>query len=218
MKLFVRGLSAFTILLAILVFAGCSSPPTLDSLPAANGVQSGTSAPTPAVKPAVEAQANYSEVAHFHVGETVKVDFSGPPEPIDSHEELIKEDGNITLPLIGPVKAVGKTAGELQTEIHDLYVPTYYVRLNVTVKPGDLVYYVRGEVKNPGRQLYVGETTVTKAITSAGDFTDFASHKVSLIRANGQSVNVNVDKALEGKADDPQVYPGDQIDVHRRIF
>jgi polysaccharide export outer membrane protein len=218
MKLFVRGLSAFTILLAILVFAGCSSPPTLDSLPAANGVQSGTSAPTPAVKPAVEAQANYSEVAHFHVGETVKVDFSGPPEPIDSHEELIKEDGNITLPLIGPVKAVGKTAGELQTEIHDLYVPTYYVRLNVTVKPGDLVYYVRGEVKNPGRQLYVGETTVTKANTSAGDFTDFASHKVSLIRANGQSVNVNVDKALEGKADDPQVYPGDQIDVHRRIF
>jgi len=86
------------------------------------------------------------------------------------------------------------------------------------VEPGDLVYYVRGEVKSPGRQLYVGETTVTKAITSAGDFTDFASHKASLIRANGQIVKVNVDKALEDPTLDPQIYPGDQVVVPRRIW
>ena len=98
----------------------------------------------------------------------------------------------------------------MQNEIHDLYVPKYYVRLNVVVKPGDRIYYVRGEVKQPGREIYVGETTVTKAITSAGDFTDFASHKVWLIRANGQRVKVNVDKALEDPSLDPQVYPGDQ--------
>jgi len=200
MKLFVRGLIASGLLLAGLVFTGCSSPPTLDSI--SDGKK----------------QANNSEVAHFHVGETVNVTFSGPPDPIDPHEELIKEDGNITMPLIGSVKALGRTAGELQNEIHDLYVPKYYVRLNVVVKPGDLVYYVRGEVKSPNRQIYVGETTVTKAITSAQDFTDFASHKVWLIRANGQRVKVDVDKALEDPALDPQVYPGDQIVVPRRIF
>ena len=81
-----------------------------------------------------------------------------------------------------------------------------------SVKPGDLIYYVRGEVKQPGREIYVGETTVTKAITSAGDFTDFASHNVKLIRANGEVIKVNVDKALEDPTLDPQVYPGDQID------
>jgi polysaccharide export outer membrane protein len=198
MKLFVRGLIASGLLLAGLVFTGCSSPPTLDSIG--------------------KVQANNSEVAHFHVGETVNVTFSGPPDPIEPHEELIKEDGNITLPLIGSVKALGRTAGELQNEIHDLYVPKYYVRLTVTVKPGDLVYYVRGEVKQPGRQLYVGETTVTKAITSAGDFTDFASHKVTLIRASGGNIKVNVDKALEDPTLDPQIYPGDQVTVPRRIF
>ena len=85
----------------------------------------------------------------------------------------------------------------MQNEIHDLYVPKYYVRLNVTVKPGDRIYYVRGEVKQPGREIYVGETTVTKAITSAGDFTDFANHNVKLIRANGEVIKVDVDKALE---------------------
>lgn len=159
-----------------------------------------------------------NNVARFHVGETVNITFSEIPDPIPPHEEQIKEDGTITLPLIQSVQAAGKTAGELQTQIHDLYVPKFYVRLNVVVKPGDLIYYVRGEVKQPGRQLYVGETTVTKAITSASDFTDFASHKVSLIRANGQIIKVNVDKALEDPALDPKIYPGDQIVVRRRIF
>jgi protein involved in polysaccharide export with SLBB domain len=219
MKLFVCGLIASGLLLAGLVFTGCSSPLTLDSMSAVGEFQTNSPAPALATKPAaVEAPANYSEVAHFHVGETVSVAFSGPPDPIEPHEELIKEDGNITLPLIGSVKAVGTTAGELQKEIHDLYVPQYYVRLNVTVKPGDLVYYVRGEVKGPGRQLYIGETTVTKAITSAGDFTDYASHKVTLIRASGGSVKVNVDKALEDPTLDLQIYPGDQITVPRRLF
>ena len=218
MKLFVCGLIASGLLSAGLVFTGCSSPPTLDSMAGADDVKANSRTSASVTKPAdIGAQAN-SEVAHFHVGETVKVDFSGPPEPIDSHEELIKEDGNITLPLIGSVKAVGKTAGELQTEIHDLYVPQYYVRLNVTVKPGDLIYYVRGEVKQPGREIYVGETTVTKAITSASDFTDFASHKVTLIRASGGRIKVNVDKALEDPTLDPQIYPGDQVTVPRRLF
>jgi polysaccharide export outer membrane protein len=145
--------------------------------------------------------------------------FSGIPDEIPQHDEQIKEDGNINLPLINSVKAVGKTAGELQNEIHDLYVPKYYVRLNVVVKPGDLIYYVRGEVKQPGREIYVGETTVTKAITSAGDFTDFASHTVDLIRANGGTViEVDVDKALKNPELDPKIYPGDQVNVLRRIF
>jgi len=197
MKLFVRGL--FCVLLASVCFAGCSlDPRTLPPI---------TRAPQPA-----------ADVARFHVGETVSIIFSGIPDVIPQHDEQIKEDGNITLSLIGSVKAVGKTAGELQTEIHDLYVPKYYVRLTVTVKPGDLIYYVRGEVKNPGRQLYVGETTVTKAITSAGDFTDFASHTVNLIRANGVVIEVDVDKALRNPELDPKIYPGDQVNVHRRIF
>jgi len=196
MKLFVHGL--FLLLLGGVLFTGCDSVPTHP--PVTGG------APPPA------------EVARFHVGETVNVIFSGIPDVIPEHDEQIKEDGTINLPLIDSVKAVGKTAGELQAEIHDLYVPQFYVRLTVTVKPGDLIYYVRGEVKSPGRQLYIGETTVTKAITSAGDFTDYASHTVNLIRANGAVIEVNVDKALKNPELDPKVYPGDQVNVPRRIF
>ena len=159
------------------------------------------------------------EVARFHVGDTVIVTLSGLPQDIPAHQEPIKEDGTITMPDIGHVQAAGKTAGELQNEIYNLYVPKLYRHLTVTVVPGDRVYYVTGEVKGPGRQLYVGQMTVTKAITTAGGFTDFANHrKVWLVRANGQRIKVNCNEALRNPAKDMQVYPNDQIEVPRRIF
>jgi polysaccharide export outer membrane protein len=147
------------------------------------------------------------------------VSLSGPPLPIEPHQESIKEDGTITMPDIGRVQAVGKTAGELQNDIYNLYVPKLYRHLTVTVNTGDRVYYVTGEVKMPGRQLYAGQMTVTKAITTAGDFTDFANHrKVWLIRANGQRIKVNCNEALRDPSKDPLVYPNDQVQVPRRIF
>jgi len=160
-----------------------------------------------------------SEVARFHVGDLVSVDLTDTPEKMDPHSEAIKEDGTITMPYIGHVQAVGKTAGELQNEIHDLYVPKYYRHLTVTVNTGERVYYVTGEVRQPGRQLYAGQMTVTKAVTTAGGFTDFANHKkVWLIRAGGQRIKVNCDKAFQDPSQDPLVYPNDQVQVPRRIW
>jgi protein involved in polysaccharide export with SLBB domain len=160
-----------------------------------------------------------SEVPRFHVGDIVTVTLTGLPEVINPHQEPIKEDGTITMPYIGHIRAAGKTAGELQNEIHDLYVPKYYRHLTVTVNTGDRVYYVTGEVKQPGRQLYAGQMTVTKAITTVGGFTDFASHKkVWLIRAGGQRIKVNCDKAFQDPSQDPLVYPNDQIQVPRKLW
>ena len=158
-------------------------------------------------------------VARLHVGDTIIVVLDGLPEAITPHEESIKEDGTINLDLVGHVKAAGLTSLELQNTIHDLYVPRFYTHVTVTVKTGDRVFYVRGEIKSPGRQIYVGQITVTKAITSSGDFTDFANRKrVWLLRANGQRFKLNCNDILDGSAPDPQVYPGDQIEVTRRSF
>ena len=199
MNLFVRGLFACACLFVTLMFTGCDT----------------TSQGQLNLQPRPGA-----DVARFRVGETVIVTFSGAPMDIPPHEEPIKEDGTITLPLIGAVTAAGKTAGELQNEIYTNYVPKYYVRLTVTVKSGDRVYYVGGEVKGGGKQLYLGDTTVTKAIQSAGGLTDFANHsKVWLTHTStGQRIRVDYDKALENPAKDPPVYPDDQINVEKRIF
>jgi protein involved in polysaccharide export with SLBB domain len=203
MKSFVRGLLFSTCVLTGVLLTGCDST--------SGGANSSTVAsPTP-------------EIARFQVGDTVIVAFSGLPssDPMQTggHEAPIKEDGTITLPYIGPVLAVGKTVGELQTEIHDLYVPKYYLNLTVSVASSDRLYYVGGEIKGDGKQLYVDGTTVTKAIQSAGGLTDFASHNVWLIRAStGQRIHVDYDAALQNPADDPPVYPNDQINVPKRIW
>jgi polysaccharide export outer membrane protein len=204
MKLFVRGLFACAALMAGLVFSGCDSPS-----------QGQISQTRNSAAPPVSAA-----VARFHLGDAVTVSFSGIPVPLPDHVESIKEDGNITLPLIGAIYALGKTAGELQTEIYTNYVPKYYVRLTVTVTSGQRIYYVGGEVKAPAKQQYVDGTTVTKAIQSAGGLTDFANHgKVYLTHAStGQRIRVNYDDALKDPAKDPSVYPDDQVNVERRIF
>ncbi len=209
--LLVRGLSVCGLLLAGLMLDGCSSPSD-------EALFSDTPDP-PAMSGLPSANESAADAARFHVGDTILISLSGLPEEIPLHQEPIMEDGTITMPDIGKVQAAGKTAGELQNQIHDLYVPRFYTHLTVTVNIGDRVYYVSGEVKIPGRLVYVGQTTVTKAITSAGDFTDFANHKnVVLIRVNGDRTKVNVDRVRNGRAEDPSVYPGDQIIVHRRVW
>ena len=216
MKLFWKasslGLFACGLLFTGVIFTGCYSS-------SSDPIFSDT--PTPPVMTGSPFTGYYSvaEVARFHVGDTVAVALTGLPEIIEPHVEPIKEDGTITMPNIGHVQAAGKTAGELQNEIYNLYVPKLYRHLTVTVNTGDRVYYVTGEVKQPGRQLYAGQMTVTKAITTAGDFTDFANHKkVWLIRANGQRIKVNCNEALRNSSKDPPVYPNDQIQVPRRIW
>ena len=209
--LLVRGLSVCGLLLAGLLLAGCASSP--------GEILFSDTPKTPAMSGLPSANESAADAARFHVGDTIVVTLSGLPIEILPHQEPIMEDGTITMPDIGKVQAAGKTAGDLQNAIHDLYVPRFYTHLTVTVNIGDRVYYVSGEVKIPGRLVYVGQTTVNQAITSAGDFTDFANHKtVVLMRVNGDRTKVNVNRVRNGKAEDPAVYPGDQIIVHRRVW
>jgi polysaccharide export outer membrane protein len=161
-----------------------------------------------------------SDVSHLHVGDALTVTLDGLPTVVPPHEEAIKEDGTITLDDIGPIKAEGKTLGQLQRDIYNAYVPRFYTHLDVIVTTAsERVYYVRGEVNHPGEQLYREGMTVTRAITAAGDFTDFANHKkVVLTRTNGQRIKVNCEKVLNGDEPDPEVYPGDQVQVARRLW
>jgi len=185
-----------------LVLAGCKTPDYSKEMDPPTGV------------------ANLINLPPLQVGDTVTVTLTGIPDPPLPQEKPINDDGTITLPEIGRIQAAGKTPGELEKSIHDTYVPAIYTHLDVTVKTtSDRLYYVRGEVKVPGREVYIGPITVTKAITSAGDFTDFANRKrVYLIRSNGQRFKLNCDNILNGDAPDPPVYPGDQIEVKRRLY
>lgn len=213
-----RGLTICGVSLITALLSGCASPDNASFTDSPTPPPDATSI-TPAGSPTPNQSGQDFDVAKLHVGDVVTVDFSGLPTPIDPVTDPITDDGTIALPDIGKVQAAGKTTGELQDEIHNMYVPAYYTHITVTVTIGDRVYYVRGEVKQPGRLVYTSETTVTKAIAAAGDFTDFANHRnVKLIRANGTQIKVNCNKVLAGEAPDPPVYPGDQIFVYKSIW
>lgn len=202
-----------SVLLAILLFSGCATkqePVVFPSDPVATGASTDKT-PQPAVQPAVRT----SEV--LDIGDEVIVIFSD--SALQPHDERIKEDGTVTLQYVGAVKAAGKTPGELQKELQALYVPKYYQpgRLTVTVRTQERYYYVGGEVRMAGPKVYPGAMTVTKAIQTAGDFTDFANKKkITLTRVAGTTITVNWKKANKDPSQDPPVFPGDKIQVPRR--
>jgi polysaccharide biosynthesis/export protein VpsN len=161
-----------------------------------------------------------AEAVRFKVGDQVTVTLTGPPEVILPHQERVKDDGTITMNLIGAVSATNRTPGQLQREIHDLYVPKYYPRLTVKVDFETLYYTVGGEVKQEGPKVYVGQTTVTAAIQAAGGFTDYANRKkVQLTRVGAKKPTViNWYDAQSDGSKDPPVFPGDKIYVPKRLF
>ncbi len=195
------GIGLLTVAVAL---TGCQTPT------ASNDIKF-TAPPPDADMPSAVGTAD--EAMRFAKDDLVIVTFSGQQD-LQPHDERIKEDGTITLQFINSIKAEGKTTGELQREIHDAYVPTFYKRLTVTVKTDRQIYYVQGQVRQSGRQEYLGPTTVLKAIASAGDFNDFASRKkVRLNRKDGSWVIVDCVKAAQNPALDLPVFPGDKIDV-----
>jgi polysaccharide biosynthesis/export protein len=157
---------------------------------------------------------------HLRVGDMVTVSFSGVSDPpAFKHEERIKADGHITLPLIGNVEAAGKTRGELQEAIAKTYIPRFYQRLTVNVQSETRVFYVDGMVRAPGRYSYFGEMTLLRGIAAAGDFNDFAKkQRVQLTRANGEKLTVNCIEARRNPSKDVPLYPDDQIYVPRRYW
>ena len=153
-------------------------------------------------------------------GNQITITFSGLSTIPIPYSCRIREDGTISPPYLkAPIIAAGKTIGELERELEKEYVPGIYKTINVTIRTADRFFYVGGEVRQPSRQIFIGRITVTQAIQSAGDFTDFADQReVRVIRATGKVDIIDCKAALDDPTRDLPVYPGDNIVVGRRLF
>ena len=212
----------FGLLLAGLWLAGCQSGPQYADLP---GVT-----PPPAVPaaPAAPALAGTNEPLRapegerldiLHPGDLLTITFADLPIVVQPIEQRVRDDGTITLIENQTFTAANKTRGQLEKEIRERYVPKIYLKMTASVshQKDTQFYYVGGEVKSPGRQVFISRLTVLGAIKSAGDFTDFANKKkVQLTRANGRTFKINCKDALQNPTLDLEVFPGDIINVPRR--
>ncbi len=107
----------------------------------------------------------------------------------------VRPDGTITLPLLGEVRAAGRTPSQIKREVTEKLSALYKSEtLNVTVAVPEVksyVFTVSGNAERPGRYTSENFVTVLEAITLAGGPNRFAeTRKVTLLRkeAGGRAV------------------------------
>jgi protein involved in polysaccharide export with SLBB domain len=154
----------------------------------------------------------------IRLGDTLTISLLDVPEP-KTDTYLVGSDGTINLSLLGSIVATNKKFGVFEKEIQDQYLAKkFYKQIKVVVKPGDRFYTVGGEVGGKGRQIYVGQTTVLRAIVSCGDFTEFANRrKVEILRADGTREIIDCVKARKDQRYDRPICPGDAIFVPQSL-
>ena len=150
---------------------------------------------------------------HLRAGERIKITVYG--EEALTGEYDISPGGSVTMPLIGAVRAAGRTQAELGRDIAARYRsggllqdPKVTVAV-VQFRP----FYVLGEATNPGEYPFRSGLTVHAAVAMAGGFTYRASKSFVLIRHTGDEV------WKEYPLTEPVVIaPGDLIRVPERYF
>ncbi|MGE4347747.1 MAG: polysaccharide biosynthesis/export family protein [Flavobacteriaceae bacterium] len=100
---------------------------------------------------------------------------------------VVDEHGNVRIPLIGEVNALGFTADEIRLKVEEKLREDHYtenVNLFVDVKLAGFRFSVNGEVKSTGTQtLFQDRVTIMEAIATAGDITTVGNRReVSIIR------------------------------------
>jgi polysaccharide export outer membrane protein len=145
--------------------------------------------------------ANGEKPGVLAAGDTIKVSFTTAPELNQSQK--IEADGRVSLPLVGDVYAIGKSTGQFQRELTQLYkAQLQNSDVIVTLENVAIPVVISGEVQRPGKIVFERPATVLEAIMEAGGFTAFADpKKVSIIRqVNGEHHTqiVDLSKVLKG--------------------
>ncbi len=144
----------------------------------------------------------------------------------------VADGGEVEVPLIGRVRASGKTCKELAQSIRPLLEKDYFFHATVIIGLDAVSAKARGRVYISGQVRQQGPIeippderfTLSKAILKAGGFADFANHrKIKLVRKNAagaaQTTIVDLDAVtVHGELDkDPELQPDDTIIVPEKF-
>ena len=145
-------------------------------------------------------------------GDQVRVIVFGQADLTNTY--TVDQSGAIAMPLIGTVRARGRTTVDVESDIAAKLRAGYLRRPDVSVEVDRYrPFFAMGEVNAAGQYSYVAGMTVQSAVAIAGGFTpraDQSSIRVSR-SSNGQIRTVQL------RLTDP-VMPGDTIYVRERLF
>jgi polysaccharide export outer membrane protein len=195
----------------------------------------GTAAPATAFAP-TQAQAAHSSAAEqaadkltavarpgaasYKIGPLDMLDISVFKVPDLTKSVQVADDGTINYPLIGQTQAAGKTAKELEQSLEQKLGAKYLHAPQVTVLVKEFNSQrvtISGSVKTSGVYAIKGNTSLMQVVAMAGDIDNTTdSGDIVIFRTvDGQrsAAKFDIDAIKAGKAEDPQILPGDVIVV-----
>ena len=126
-------------------------------------------------------------------------------EPDLSRQVLVRPDGNITLPLIGDIRASDMNTLDLKallTERLRNFVDNPEVTVTL-LESRSKNFYIIGKVNRPGTYPLTPNMTVLQALSAAGDLADWADkNSIRIIRRSGEKEEIipfDYDKVVSGK-------------------
>lgn len=138
--------------------------------------------------------------------DALEISSAQAPE-IDGEIQTVRQDGKITLRLLGEVKVAGMTPAEIARKLESL-LAQYYLDPQVSVRvssAGSKRFYVFGQVAAPGPFPYTGRDTLLSALAQAKPTFIAAKDQIKVVRPSHEAdkrhvMVVNVNDML-GKGD-----------------
>jgi protein involved in polysaccharide export with SLBB domain len=151
--------------------------------------------------------------ARLETGDRLKVTIYGEEALTGVYE--INPAGSVAMPLVGALRAAGRTRAEFEREIAGAYSRGNFLQdPKVTVAVVEFrPYFVMGEAANPGQFPYRSGLNVLTAISTAGGLTYRASRSTVLIQHAGQK-----DWQEYAMTANVLISPGDLIRIPERYF
>jgi polysaccharide biosynthesis/export protein len=169
-------------------------------------------ASAPVVPVAYAATAPYDMPYHLDAGDRLRVVVFGQEGLTNTY--LISAGGTITMPLIGPVPARGRTPQGLAADIGARLRKGFIREPSVAVEvEAYRPFFILGEVQAPGQYPYVPNMTAESAVAIAGGFSPRArKDSVTLTHADASGASrTTVPPATP-------ISPGDTVLVGERWF
>ncbi len=161
-----------------------------------------------------------AEETPYRIGREDVLDIAVWRDPDLSRVLPVRPDGFISLPMVGELKAEGKTPLELAAEVKEKLTPIVQEpKVAVIVREvNSSRVYVTGEVAHPGAYPLRGRLSLLQAISLAGGFSDFAStDSIVIMRktAGGTQIPVRYSDVVDSENPNADVtlQPGDTVVV-----
>ena len=155
-----------------------------------------------------------AEIYKLGAGDKLRITVFG--EETLTGEYGVTGTGDVSFPLIGNIKAAGRTVEDLQAELTTKLGKGYLEDPRVSAEIINYrPFYILGEVSRPGQYDFAVGLTIEQAVAAAGGFTYRANSKRVYLKRATDTREMLVD--LRETPSFP-VRPGDTIRVGERFF